>query len=190
MDIEVKNLSKTFGDKKVLNNINITFGESKLTCIMGQSGCGKTTLLNVIMGLIRADKGEIKGVGNKGFAAVFQEERLCEGFTAVANIKLVCGRDKSLKNIEEHLREVWLEDVGDKPVSQLSGGMRRRVAIVRAVIAESDIIIMDEPFKGLDEKIKIQVMEYVKKYTSEKTVIITTHNSYEVKMLKATLIEM
>lgn len=190
MDIEVKNLSKTFGDKKVLNNINITFGKSKVTCIMGRSGCGKTTLLNVIMGLITADEGEIKGIENKEIAAVFQEERLCEGFTAVANIKLVCGRDNSLKKIEEHLREVWLEDIESKPVSQLSGGMRRRVSIVRAVMAESDIIIMDEPFKGLDEKIKIQVIEYVKKYTGEKTVIITTHSIEEVKMLKATLIEM
>lgn len=190
MDIKVQNLTKAFGDKMALKNINITFDEGKITCIMGHSGCGKTTLLNIIMGFIAADKGEVKGVENKKIATVFQEERLCNGFTAVANIKLVCGRDTSLKNIEEHLREVWLADIGNKPVSQLSGGMRRRVAIVRAVMAESDIIIMDEPFKGLDEKIKIKVMEYIKKYTSKKTVIITTHNIEEVKILKATLIEM
>ncbi len=190
MDIKVNNLTKSFGDNKVLDRVNVAFLRGKINCIMGPSGCGKTTLFNIILGLIKADGGTIHGLENEKIVAVFQEERLCEGFSAAANVKLVCDKSVSVKEIEIHLSEVGLEEVERKSVSKLSGGMRRRVSIVRAIMANSNVIIMDEPFKGLDEDTKIRVIDYVKNYAIGKTIIVTTHSIEEVKMLKATLIQM
>lgn len=189
MDIEVKNIKKSFCNKKVLNNINIHFAENKIHCIIGSSGCGKTTLLNIILGIEDADSGYIEGVKGRKISAVFQEDRLCDGFSAKANVRLVCNNRISDEEIFCNFKQVDLEDA-NKPVSQFSGGMRRRVAIVRAIMAGGDILIMDEPFKGLDEKTKIMVINYVKKCSVGKTVIITTHNIEEVEMLKATLVKM
>lgn len=190
MDIMIEGLTKTFQNKKVLDSINFKIEKNNITCIMGSSGCGKTTLLRIIIGLETMDKGVIRGVENERFSVVFQEERLCENFTALANVKMVCDNEISVENIEKHFKEVGLEGINKKPVSKLSGGMKRRVCIVRAILAKSNIIIMDEPFKGLDEENKDKVINYVKKYTGNKTVLITTHSMDEVEKLKATLIKM
>ena len=104
----------------------------------------------------------------------------------VALLKL----DVHVEKVERHLREIGLTEYEGKPVKALSGGMRRRVAIVRALLSEYDILIMDEPFKGLDEGLKKQAINYVKKNTKEKTLIIITHDRDEVDMLDAKLITM
>lgn len=190
MTIRLKNINKVFDDKIILKDVNLSFENNSISCIVGPSGCGKTTLLNIILGLLKEDCGEIEGLTGRRIAAVFQEDRLCDGFTAYANVKLVCDEKPSDKVIHEHFKQVDLGEAVFKKISQLSGGMQRRVAIVRAVIAKSDIIVMDEPFKGLDEKTKIKVIDYVKRYTKGKIVIITTHNLDEINMLKATLVKM
>lgn len=190
IDIKVNNLTKRFGGNKVLERVNLEFLKGKINCIMGPSGCGKTTLLNIMMGLIKADEGTIDGLANRKIVSVFQEERLCEGFSSIANVKLVCDKKISEKEIRIHLSEVGLEDMQNIAVLKLSGGMRRRVSIVRAIMADSNVIIMDEPLKGLDEDTKIRVIDYIKDRTVDKTIIITTHSIEEVDMLKATLIEM
>lgn len=190
MDIKVSNLTKNFANKNVLYRVNLGFSDGQINCIMGPSGCGKTTLLNILMGLIKADEGIIEGLDNKKVSAVFQEERLCEGFSAIANIQLVCDKKITVEEIERNLEKVGLYNIDNMAVSTLSGGMRRRVCIVRAIMAHSNVIIMDEPFKGLDEETKIMVINYVKSQRDGKTIIITTHSNDEVLMLKATLIEM
>ena len=190
MSITVKDLKKSFNNKVILNNVNLTFRDNDISCIIGPSGCGKTTLLNIILGLEEADSGYIEGIDGKGISVVFQEDRLCEGFSAVANIKLVCDNSISHTMILNSLKEVGLHESDNKIVSQLSGGMRRRVAIVRAILTKADIIVMDEPFKGLDEETKLKVVDYVKRNTKGKIVIITTHNNKEIDMLKATLVTM
>jgi NitT/TauT family transport system ATP-binding protein len=182
MDITIENLSKSFGANVVLDRFSATIPEGKRTCIMGPSGCGKTTLLNIRMGLVPPDAGVVRGVPRLK-SAVFQEDRLCEGFGAAANIRMVCGKTASRELIHSHLDSIDLSpaDYLSKPVSEFSGGMKRRVAIVRAIMAESDIIFLDEPFKGLDEDTKHAVIEYVKKHTQGKTVILVTHDPEEVK---------
>lgn len=190
MAIKIKNIKKAFNNKIILTDINLMFPDNSISCIVGPSGCGKTTLLNIILGLLKADDGDIKGLEGRSMAAVFQEDRLCEGFTVYANIKLVCNPRCSEELIYENLKQVDLIDAALKKVSQLSGGMKRRVAIVRAVMANSDIIVMDEPFKGLDEKTKKNVIDYVKRNSKDKIVIITTHNLDEIEMLEATLVKM
>lgn len=188
MNIQLKDISKSYNNTVVLNKIDIEIKEHQITCIMGPSGVGKTTLIYILMGLVEADAGSIAGVSGKKFAAVFEENRLCEGINAIKNVQLVCENTITDLQIKKEFREVGLSEYENKPVAELSGGMKRRVAIVRALLPESDIIIMDEPFKGLDEELKNQVINYVKYKTKGKTVIIITHDKEEVDTLSAKLI--
>lgn len=189
MDIIAEKISKRFGDKQVLDNFSAVIHESRITCIMGPSGCGKTTLLYLLMGLMVPDSGTISGVPDTK-SAVFQEDRLCETFNAVANVKMVCRSDISRKIIEENLSDIGLEGSLAIPVSQLSGGMRRRVAVVRAMMAESDILFLDEPFKGLDANMKQEVIRYVKTHTVGRTVVLVTHDEEEALKMGGYIIRM
>lgn len=189
MNILVKNLSKSFGDKKVLTNFSAEFREKKVTSIMGPSGCGKTTLLHILAGLLTPDQGEITGIPKKK-SAVFQEERLLESFDAVTNVKMVCHKDVSLSVIQDHLNRIGLSDSLSKPVIQLSGGMRRRVSIVRAVLGNGDIMFFDEPFKGLDSQTKQSVILYLKENIKDKTVIMVTHDREEAVAMEGDLLYM
>ncbi len=188
MGIELIHISKRFHEKIVFADLNLSFAEGERSCLMGASGCGKTTLLNLLMGLMKPDSGEIRGISGKQIAAVFQEDRLIEHLDAVSNVKLVCDKAVLLSSIQQDLKRVGIEDYDKKEVRHFSGGMRRRVAIVRAVLAKSDILILDEPFKGLDESLKNKVMDYVLENTIGKTVIVVTHDKDEAERLKARLI--
>lgn len=181
-DIVLKNVSKSFGDSIVWNKLSCTFKAGEISCIEGASGCGKTTLLNMIAGLIKQDSGEIEGVPEK-ISFVFQEDRLCEDFSAISNIKLVCGKSKTKEEIISHLKELSLDTELKKPVREFSGGMKRRVAIARAVCCDSDCILLDEAFKGLDSELKQSVMDYVLRHTKGKTVICVTHDRSEAEYL-------
>lgn len=186
MDIIVKNLCKSFGDKQVLNNVNAIITCGKVTALMGQSGVGKTTLLNIMMGFVAADSGVVENVPQKK-SAVFQENRLCESFSVISNIKMVNG---SLDNkvIMEHLEAVGLGAEADHKVSTLSGGMKRRVALVRAILAEKDVLFLDEPFKGLDEETLEKVQNYLLKNIKGLTVVMVTHQIEEARALGAEVI--
>lgn len=180
MDIVISGISKKYGGNVVFEDFSARIEKNKTTFITGPSGCGKTTLINMLMGLINPDSGSISGVPALK-SAVFQEDRLCETFNAVSNVRMVC--DKRIKNsvIIEHLERVGLKGSLSKPVAEFSGGMKRRVAIVRAVMAKSEILFLDEPFKGLDSENKKLVMEYLEENTREKTVIMVTHDTDLVK---------
>lgn len=190
MDIMVNGICKSFSGQQVLDNITISFSEGLINCIMGASGVGKTTLAYIIMGLLKPDSGEITGLSGKKISAVFQEDRLIEHWDAIKNIMLVSNKDVTKEKAENHLSKICLKEYEGKPVKDLSGGMRRRVAIVRAILSEYDVLIMDEPFKGLDEELKRQTITYVKENTKGKTLIIITHDKDEVIMLQAKLITM
>lgn len=185
MDIKLVKIKKKFNDVTVLNDLDMTIKEGSVSCIMGASGSGKTTLANILVGLVKQDEGEVHGLKEARIAAVFQEDRLIEHWDAVKNVLLVCGRDITESVVKEHFRRVGLEAIRSKPVRNLSGGMRRRVAIVRALLAESNIIILDEPFKGLDEALKQQVIAYIAEQTAGKTVIIITHDRDDAKLFGA-----
>jgi len=182
MEIQLKNISKKFGDKKVLDKVNIIFNEP-ITCIMGTSGVGKTTLVNIILGLTKQDEGEITEIKDKKIGVVFQDDRLCENIDTIKNIELVCNNGK--KEIEKEIENIGLKDVANKPVIALSGGMRRKVCILRALFFDSDIIIMDEPFKGMDDETRENTIEYVKKSLKNRKLIVITHNKEDVEHLGA-----
>ena len=190
MDIQVNKVCKSFKGQQVLNNVTMSFSEGTITCIMGASGIGKTTLAYILMGLDKADSGEITGLQGRKVSAVFQEDRLIEHWDAIKNIMLVGRDDVTGETVRQHLEETGLTEYKDKPVKALSGGMRQRVAIARAILSEYDVLIMDEPFKGLDEDLKEQAVSYVKKHSKGKTTIIITHDIREVDKLHAELIRM
>lgn len=187
-DICIRNLTKSFGDKKVFENLNMTIKSGAMTCIMAPSGAGKTTLLRILTGLAKADSGVVAGLENKRFSAVFQEERLCENMTAQDNVRLVTPTLSS-QTVWQEMDRLGLGDCYAQPVSMFSGGMRRRVSILRALLAEYDVLFLDEPFKGLDDVLKEQVMAYVREKTVGKTVIFVTHDRAEAAVLADEVIE-
>ena len=196
--LKLSDISKKYNDITVLANANAEFTSSKIICIRGQSGAGKTTLLNIIMGVVKADKGIVEfdnGQSVKpGFSAVFQDCRLIEHLSPVINVKMVLKKNKknSAKDVafavKGELLKLLDKEALDKPCSELSGGMKRRVEIVRAVMAESDIVIMDEPFAGLDEVTKDNVINYIMNNINNRIVIISTHDEEDVKKLRANVL--
>ena len=181
MDIKVDHVSKAYGEQQILRDLCCVFPEGKTTCIRGRSGCGKTTLIRLLLGLDIPDKGKIEGISDRKISAVFQEDRLCENLSAASNIRLVCAKTISDRELEEAYKAVALQ----KPVRELSGGMRRRVSILRALLADSDCVIMDEPLRGLDEKTRTKTIDYILKKTEGKTLIFVTHEEQEAVWLKA-----
>lgn len=183
MDIIIKNLNKKYKDKVVFNNLNMLLKDKSISFIMGTSGVGKTTLIRILMNLEKADSGEIIGINNKKISAVFQEDSLCENLSVLLNIKLVC-ENISVSEIENALEILHLKGCLNKRVRELSGGMKRRVAILRALLYDFDLLIMDEPFKGLDKETKIKVMDFVISKIKNKSAIIVTHNIDDVEYFK------
>ena len=188
-DICIRNITKSYGEKTVFKNLNLKIESGKITCIMAPSGAGKTTLLRMMMGLEKPDRGSIVGLSEKRFSAVFQEERLCEGMTAIGNIRLV-NPSLTAEQIRNELQRLGMYDCENQPVSELSGGMRRRVSILRALLAEYDVLFMDEPFKGLDSTLKKDVITSVMEKTVGKTVIVVTHDRSEADLLRAEIINL
>ena len=187
MGIEVRDLYKAFGSNRVFSGLNVSFADGQRTCIMGESGCGKTTLLRIMMGLEKSDRGQITGLDKNKISAVFQEDRLLERFSALANIRAVCPKTPT-EEILAHFDEVGLKDSLNKKVSELSGGMKRRAAIVRAVLLPKEVLILDEPFKGLDEYNRDLTGSYIKRHTDGVTTIMVTHIPEEVELMGAKLL--
>ena len=183
MDIIVDNVSKSYGDQVVLKKLAFCFPEGRISCIMGPSGCGKTTLMRIRLGLEGADEGRVEGVPYGKISAVFQEDRLCENVSAIRNLKLVS--DKGEAELRREMEALWLGEAFGKPVRELSGGMKRRVAILRALLAPCACIMMDEPLKGLDEETKIVTADYIRKNAKEKTLIVITHDRQDLELLGA-----
>ena len=181
-DIVLNGICKSFGDKWVLNNVSAVFPAGKTSCIWAASGVGKTTLLRIMMGLEKSDRGSMSGLEDAKLSVVFQEDRLCEAMTVAENARLVVP-EISDSDISAAMRAVGLTDCEAQPVCELSGGMRRRAAIVRAVLYGGDVLMLDEPFKGLDEQTKRSVTEFIRTHFFGKTVILITHDENEAKAL-------
>ncbi len=185
--LRIEKITKSYGKQKVLENISLNINESERICIYGKSGIGKTTLLRIIAGLEKADSGEITFAGK--VSMVFQEDRLLENTDVYTNLYCVLGSRFDKAEADMHLKEVGLEGAGNKLVSELSGGMKRRVAIVRCMMKSSEIILLDEPFKGLDTILKDNIIRYVVKYLNGRAVIMVTHDISEAEKIQAEIIE-
>jgi len=183
-------VSKRFGSQVVLDGLGLVFAPATVTALVGPNGVGKTTVSRILLGLERPDAGRIEGVAGLSKAAVFQEDRLCSHLDAVANVRLVLDRERRDEATAE-LARVGLAG-GDliKPVSELSGGQRRRVAIARALVVRADLVILDEPFTGLDAEAKPLVMEYVRERLEGRTAVLITHDPSEVEFLGARVVRL
>lgn len=181
--IKFENISKQYGGKLVFDSLNLTLEPGSRTAIMGPSGCGKTTALMMLAGLETQDGGKITGLDNKRVSMVFQDDRLCENLSLYANVKIVCSLDKRKNEISEAATELGLGDSINKAASKLSGGMRRRAAIMRAMLADFDILLLDEPFNGLDANAKRQTAEFIKSRLENRTVLLVTHNPDDAELL-------
>lgn len=176
-DLVLEHVEKRYGDKVVLRDFSARFPGGECTCIMGPSGCGKTTLLRLILGLETSDGGQILG-RSFPMAAVFQENRLFEDFSALSNVTAVCPRERR-PEAAQHLMALGLGESLHAPVRTLSGGMKRRVAVARAVLAPGEVLVLDEPFTGLDRDTKAAVLAYLKDHTQGRTLLLVTHDPAE-----------
>ncbi|MBO4265093.1 MAG: ATP-binding cassette domain-containing protein [Clostridia bacterium] len=178
-DIVFTNVSFSYGDKKILDSVSFTVKGGAVTSVFAPSGRGKTTVLNLIAGLIKPDFGTISGIEKgRSVSYVFQEDNLFHWMSASQNVAL----GKSNKTSDELLLSLGLsKDDLDKFPNELSGGMSRRVAIARALYADRDIYLLDEPFSGLDEETKDSVANFVFSKLSGKTVVFVTHDADEIK---------
>ena len=182
--MQLKNIVKNYGDKKVLGGIDIEIEEGKITAILGESGCGKSTLLNIIAGKIKDYSGEIifEREHEKGISYVFQEDTLIPWKTVYNNLEFVLKgkveKSELDKRIKKYLKIVNLAGSEKEFPNMLSGGMKRRVGIARAFAFPSNYMFMDEPFEFLDVKIKEEIVEdLIKLQESEKkTIILITHD--------------
>ncbi|OWT32497.1 nitrate ABC transporter ATP-binding protein [Methanobrevibacter sp. 87.7] len=208
MTIEIKNLTKTFKnnndneEKTVLDNLNLTFEDKKFICLVGHSGCGKTTLLRLIGGLDNPSSGEILEDGklvngpstNRGF--IFQQYSLFPWMTVFDNVMFplrVKGdvEEKSKQRVEAYLKGVGLESAKDLYPYQLSGGMKQRVALIRTLINHPKTVLMDEPFSALDmltkHDLQDKLLTAVSKYN---TIIFVTHDISEATYLADEIVVM
>ena len=143
-----------------------------------------------MMGLMKPDSGEVIFDGGKRISAVFQEDRLCENLTVSANIRLAAGKECTKEQVSRELVNVGLNGYENKPAGTLSGGMKRRVALVRALLSDYDVLFLDEPFKGLDVETKDIVIEWCRQKTVGKTVIFVTHERLECERLADEIVEL
>ena len=192
MNLEIKKLSKSFGDTKVLDGINISLESGHIYCFMEPSGSGKTTLFKILLGIITPDSGTITGLAGCNITAVFQEDRLCNDFTPIENVSMVMNGSSrnQKKTAKEELLNLLPNESLTRPVSTLSGGMKRRVAIVRALSVPFDMVILDEPFTGLDEETKSKVISYMKVKCQGKLVLLSTHQQKDIERLNGILIKL
>ncbi len=182
-NLSVEHVYKSYGQTPVLQDFSYAFVPGSITCIMGESGAGKTTLLRLLMGLERADSGTVTPADK--VSAVFQEDRLIEHLDAVENIALVLKGENVCRRAQEQLLYLLPKEVLLKPVREYSGGMKRRVALVRAMAADSEIVLLDEPFTGLDSENRQKAAEYILSEQRGRTVIAVTHDTQICKMLGA-----
>ena len=187
--LEISHLTKRFGEKTLFEDLNLTL--TAPTVLWAPSGWGKTTLLRILMGLEMPTSGTVQGVGK--VSAVFQEDRLCPQLTAVENVALVLPgpMDQYKKQIEKDFQQLGLDDAAlSLPARKLSGGQKRRAALLRALWAESDTLLLDEPFTGMDPETMKKAAALLKARCQDRNVLLATHDREAIEALGWKVIEL
>ena len=186
--LKLTGITHAFGEKPVLQNRDLTVLPGQRVALMGPSGVGKTTLLRVALGLLIPDSGTVENRFRKT-AAVFQEPRLLPWRTAAENVNLVLGDTRdTLEQARSCLNRLGLAEAADKYPRELSGGMQQRVAIARALAVDADFLILDEPFKAMDEALRQTVIALVAETNA--AILLVTHEEAEAKALNCEIVRL
>lgn len=185
MEIELKGVCKAFDGLPVLTNLSWRLTDGDFWRLDGASGIGKTTLLHLLMGLETPDRGTLAGLNGVRVTAAFQEPRLCGWLTARENIALVCNA--SIAEIDAALTSLLPDECLNRPASTLSGGMQRRVALVRALLPDSDLVLLDEPFSGLDVPNRTLALAYLMQARRGRALVLVSHDALELHCRTLTL---
>lgn len=186
--VKLTKVSHAYNGNPVLQNRDLTLLPGQRIALMGPSGVGKTTLLRIVLGLLKPDSGTVENTFRKP-AAVFQEPRLLPWRTAAENVNLVLSDSKSTMGAaRQQLARLGLEEAADKYPGELSGGMQQRVAVARALVMEADLLVLDEPFKAMDEQLRAQVMALVAE--TDGAILLVTHEKEEAAALGCKIIRL
>ena len=188
---EFKNITKKYGERAALDNFSLKLEKNTKTVIMGESGCGKTTLLRIAAGLERCDSGEFSNSEN--IALMFQEPRLLPWKNALENVKAVLKKD-SFHLADKYLLAVGLENDKKKFPRELSGGMAQRVAFARflafAEYTQATLLLLDEPFSALDDDTAERMLDILKSFSENKTVLLVSHDRSDAEKFADNVVKM
>ena len=182
--IEVKNLFKSYGKNRVLEDLSFTVDEREHVCLSAPSGAGKTTLLRILCGLESADKGTVSGIDPRNVSYLFQESRLFPQLTALENVTCIHEDPQNVTEEAAALLETLglAEDLNKRP-AELSGGMKQRVALARTLLADRPVVFLDEPFTALDPERKDSVRAMVSVLCKDKTLLLVSHDPADAEFL-------
>lgn len=186
--IEARAVCKAYDGRQVLNNVSFTMTEKNPLCLMAASGGGKTTLLRILLGLEKCDSGEVITEDIDTWAAVFQEDRLLEQLDAEENLRFVLGSAYDDGKVKEVLKALNIGAEAEKKVRDYSGGMKRRLALARALLMPADALALDEPFAGLDEENKAHAISVIRQLAAGRPLIVVTHDADDAAALGADII--
>ena len=188
MSITVEHLRKSYNGHTVIRDLSFRAERDRVTCILAPSGGGKTTLFRILMGLETPDGGKIILPENCRWSAVFQEDRLLLGRDARYNLRFALGRAYDEASASALLDALGLGDTGRKAVRDYSGGMRRRLALARALLCPSDALILDEPLTGVDAQIRRRCLDAIRRYGAGRVTLLATHTVADAETLDAQMI--
>lgn len=185
MCITLHEVSRHFEGRQVLHRVSLSLPETGAVCFFGPSGCGKTTLLRLLTGLDQPDEGRVEIPKGLRFSCHFQEDRLLPWYTAAENLRLA----NENMDVQEWLRRVQLPDAGGLYPHELSGGMRRRVSLARALAYPSDVLVLDEPVRELDDATAAAMLELIASTVQHRLLILVTHDRFQAERLGCRMIE-
>ncbi|MCI8910840.1 MAG: ABC transporter ATP-binding protein [Oscillibacter sp.] len=188
--VHVEHIWKSYGERTVLRDVRFTAGADRVTCVMAPSGAGKTTLLRILLGLEPPDRGTVSLPGTGRWAAVFQEDRLLEHLDVWGNLRFALGADWDASRAAALLEELGLAETAGEPVRAFSGGMRRRLALIRALLAPFDALALDEPFTGLDGENRERCRACLLREAAGHPVVLVTHEEADAAGLRGEILRL
>ena len=214
--LTLRSVTKSYDGQPVLSDLSLEFSSGTFYCLMAPSGNGKTTMFRLILGLEKPDSGVIlfgTSAGDTGnndikassgtvsksdscrirgmrplISAVFQENRLLEGYTAIENLRFALGKRYSSEALTAYLLRLLPEDALNKPVCEFSGGMKRRLSLLRALLVPFDLLILDEPFNGLDSENRKKAAALVRNHAQNKILLFAAHTKEDAALLGAEIL--
>ncbi len=186
--LRIEHLSKSYDRQTVLRDVSFQL-ENGVICLMAPSGSGKTTLLRILLGLEAADSGTVLDAPSR-WGVLFQEDRLLENLNAMENLRFAAGTALDESAAQALLDRLGLGQEGDKRTKDYSGGMKRRLALARALLVPSDALALDEPFTGLDEENRGVCLQIIAEAAGRKPVLLVTHDPDDAAALNAAVIRL